>query len=77
MGEVKFLVYHTQMSKIPYKSLKVTEDVYEELTAWKGLFEDESYSVTIRRLMRLSRNGGIQGVIERKNKAREEFKKSR
>lgn len=65
------------MAKIPYKSLKVTEDVYHELTAWKELFEDESYSVTIRRLMRLSRNGGIQGVIQRKTEVRDEFKKSR
>jgi predicted CopG family antitoxin len=65
------------LGKISYKSLKVTEDVYQELLAWKELFEDESYSVTIRRLMRLSRNGGIQGVIQRKNEIRDEFNKTR
>jgi predicted CopG family antitoxin len=54
----------------------VSEEVFEALTWWKELFEDPSYSVTLRRLMKLSANGGVQEVIKRKNEIREEFKKS-
>lgn len=64
------------MSSNSYKSLKVSEEVFEALTWWKELFEDPSYSVTLRRLMKLSANGGVQEVIKRKNEIREEFKKS-
>lgn len=64
------------MSKNSYKSLKVTEEVFDALTWWKELFEDSSYSVTLRRLMALSANGGVQAVIEKKSKVRGEFKKS-
>lgn len=62
------------MSGNSYKSLKVTEEVFDALTWWRDLFEDPSYSVTLRRLMTLSCNGGIQEIIAKKEKIKAEFK---
>jgi hypothetical protein len=55
------------------KTVKLSDEIYESLTWWKELFDDPSYSVTVGRLMGLAVNGGVQAVVEQKEKVRSEY----
>lgn len=66
----------TNPKSVKYRTIRLREEVAEQLDEWRDLFEDASMSEAMWRIMALARRE-LKRVRDKKRKARESFVKNR
>lgn len=66
----------TNPSKVKYRSIRLREEVANQLDEWKELFDDSSMSEVMWRVFALARRE-LKRVSERKKATKEAFVKTR